>query len=110
MAGVMILPEVLKRKSLFALLCKIDQDLAERTKANRCPFAGVHCITPITSESLGVGPQNLKKLLRFNSVCAAVVQVTVAVYCHPQFVFGIVGYTGRRFCCWSVHFVRDKSL
>jgi len=50
---------------------------------------------PITRESLGVGPQNLKKLLRFNSVCAAVVQVTVAVYCHPQFVFGIVGYTGR---------------
>ena len=105
----MILPEVLKRKSLFALLCKIDQDLAERTKANRCPFAGVHCITPITSESLGVGPQNLKKLLRFNSVCAAAVQVAVAVCCHPQFVFGIAESTGRLCYFWSVPFARDKS-
>ena len=40
MEGAMILPEVLQRKSLFALLHKIDQDLAERTKANRCPFCG----------------------------------------------------------------------
>ncbi len=110
MAEAMILPEVLKRKSLFSLLYVIDQDLAERTKANRCPFAGVHCITPITSESLGVGPQNLKRRLRFDLACAAVVPAAVAVCCHPRFVFGIVGYTGRRFCCWSAPFVRDKSL
>ena len=107
----MIPPEVLYGKSLFSLLYKIDQNFAERTKAKRCPFAGVRCITPIISESLGVGPLNLKKLLRFDLACAAAVRVAVAVYCHHRFVFGVVGwYTGRRCCCWSVPFVRDKTL
>ena len=106
----MISLKVLKNQSLFSLLYNIDQDFAERTKANRCPFAGVHFITLITSESLEVAPRNLKRHLRFNLACVAAVQVAVAGCCHPRFVFGIVEYTGRRFCCWSVLFVRDKSL
>jgi len=44
MAEAMVPLKVLNRKSLFSLLYKIDQDLAERTRAKRCPFAGVHYI------------------------------------------------------------------
>ena len=36
----MIPAEILQRKSLFALLYKIDFDLAETTRAKPCPFAG----------------------------------------------------------------------
>jgi hypothetical protein len=96
MAGAMIPPEVLNSKSLFSLLYKIDQDFAERTKAKRCPFAGVRCITLITSESLEAAPRIFKRHLKFDSACAAVVPVVVAVCCHPRFVFGIDGFIGRR--------------
>lgn len=109
-AGVMIPLEVLNRKSLFSLLFKIDQDLAERTRAKRCPFAGVHCMTPITRESLGADPLIFKRHLRFDSVYAAVVPVVVAVCCHLRFVSGIAGFTGRLCFYWSVRFARDKNL
>ncbi len=59
-------------------------------------FAGVRCITPITHESLGMGPVNLKRLLRFNLVCTVAVRVAVTVCCHPRFVFGVDEFTGRR--------------
>lgn len=52
----MIPPEILHRKVLFYLLYKIDLDLAERTRARRCPFAGVLCTVPTTRESLAAGP------------------------------------------------------
>lgn len=106
----MIPPEVLNSKSLISLLYKIDQDLSERTRAKHCPFAGVHCIAPITSESLGVGPRIFKRCLRFDSVCAAVVRVAVVVCCRLRFVFGIAGFTGRLCCCCSAPFARDKNL
>ena len=103
MAEVMILPEVLNRKSLFSLLYQIDQDLAERTKAQGCPFAGVRCIAPIMSASLGAGPRILKRLLRFALACA------VAVCCRYRFGFGIGGFPGRRCYCGAVPCVRDKT-
>gem|GEM_PF-2049199 len=105
----MIPPEVLNRKSLFSLLYKIDQDLAEGTRVRRCPFAGVRCIAPITGESLEVGPRIFKRLLRFASACAAAVPVAVAVCCRLRFDFGIAGFTGPLCCCWSVPFARDKN-
>ena len=106
----MIPPEVLNSKSLFSLLHKIDQDLTERTRAKRCPFAGVHCTMPITNESLWVGPRILKRRLRFDLACAAAVRVAVAVCCRLRFVFGVAGFTGRLCCCWSGPFARDKNL
>lgn len=104
----MIPPEVLNRKSLFSLLYKIDQDLAELTRVRRCPFAGVRCIAPITDESLGVGPRIFKRLLRFASACVAAVPVAAAACCRLRFDFGIAGFTGPLCCYWSVPFARDK--
>ena len=73
MAGAMIPLEVLKSQSLFSLLYMIDRDLCERTRAKNCPFAGVHCIAPITSESLAVALLIYKRHLRFDSACAVAV-------------------------------------
>jgi len=107
-AGAMIPPEVLNRKSLFSLLYKIDLDLAERARNQRCPFAGVLCIAPTTCESLAVGPLIFKRLLSCVLACAAAVRVVGAV-CYPhQCVFGVVEYTGHRCCCWSVLFGRGQ--
>ena len=53
----MIPPEILQRKSLFALLYKLDMDLAESLRVRRCPTAGAHCIAPAIGVSLGVGPR-----------------------------------------------------
>ena len=100
MAGAMIPPEVLNRKSLFSLLYKIDQDLAEQTRARGCPSAGVRCIAPITCESLGVGPLIWKRHLRYASVCAAVGRVAVAGSCHHRFGSGTAGSTGLPWYCW----------
>ena len=61
MAGAMILPEVIQRKSLFSLLYEIDESLCEQTRASGCPIAGGRCTVPITSESLGVGPLNFAR-------------------------------------------------
>ena len=108
MAGKMIPPEVLNRKSLFSLLYRIDQDLAEQTRTRHCPFVGVLCIAPTTRESLGVGPLIFKRLLRFALVCAAAVQVAGDGCYRHRCVFGIARFTGRLCCCWSVPFARVK--
>jgi hypothetical protein len=92
----MILPEVLKHKSLFSLLYKIDLDLAEQTQARGCPFVGGRCIAPIISESLEVAPVILMRLLRFVLACVVVALAAVGVYCRPRFVFGAAGSTGHR--------------
>ena len=110
MAGTMLPPEVLTRKSLFSLLYQIDQDLSERTRAKGCPFAGVRCIAPITSESLEVGPRILRRLLSFALACAAAAQAAGAVCCRHRFGFGIGGFTGRRYCCWSAPCAKNKTL
>ena len=104
----MIPPDVLNRKSLFSLLYKIDQDLAERTRENGCPFAGGRCIAPITGESLGAVLLTLKRHLRFASACAAVVPGVGAVCCRHRCGSGAAGFTGRRCCFWSVPSVRDN--
>ena len=69
----MIPLEVLKSQSLLSLLYMIDHEIWERTRAKNCPFAGVRCIVPITSESLGVAPRIYKRHLKFDSACAAAV-------------------------------------
>ena len=102
MAGAMIPPEVLNHKALFSLLYRIDQDLAERTRAQRCPSAGVHYTAPTTRESLEVGPRICKRPLRFASACAAAGRVAVVASCRRRFGSGAAGSTGRRCCCWLV--------
>jgi len=109
MAGVMIPLKVLKSQSLFSLLYMIDHDLCEHARAKNCPFVGALFITPITSESLGVGPRIYKRHLKFDSACAAAVPGAVVACCHLRFGFGIAGFTGRRCCCWSAPFARDKN-
>jgi hypothetical protein len=61
----MIPPEILQRKSLFALLYKLDVDLADSLRAKRCPTAGAHYIALIISASLGVGPRIWTRPIRF---------------------------------------------
>jgi len=104
----MIPPEVLYRKTLFSLLYKIDQDLAERTRAIHCPFAGGRCTAPITGESLEVAPLILTRHSKFVSACAAVVKAAGAGCCHHLFGFGAAEYTGRRWFCWSRPFARGR--
>ena len=105
----MIPLEVLKSQSIFSLLYLIDRELCERTRAKNCPFAEVHYIALITSESLGVGPRIYKRHLKFDSACAVAVPDAVVVFPHLRFDFGIAGFTGRRCCCWSALFARDKN-
>ena len=106
MAGMMIPPDVINRKSLFSLLYKIDLDLAERTRARRCPFAGVLCIAPTICESLVVGPLICQRRLKFVSVCAAGATIVGAGYCRHRSVSGAAGCTGRRSFCWPAHSVK----
>jgi hypothetical protein len=101
MAGLMIPPDILNHKSLFSLLYRIDQDLAERTRARRCPSAGVHCTTPTISESLEVGPRIWKRHSRFVLACAAAVPVVAVACCHHRCVSGAGESTGLPWCCWS---------
>jgi hypothetical protein len=108
MAGTMILPEVIQRKSLFSLLYEIDQDLCEQTRACGCPIAGGRCTVPTTRESLGVGPLIFARLLRSASACAAVRRVAGAGYYRHRCGSGSAGSTGRRWCWWSAPFGRDK--
>jgi len=98
----MISPEVLNHKSLFSLLLRIDQDLAERTRAQRCPSVGGRCIAPTTCENLEVVPRNWKRRLRSASVCAAVGRGAVVGFCHRRFGSGAAGFTGHPCYCWSV--------
>lgn len=68
----MIPPEVLHRQSLFSLLYKIDQDLAERARARRCPFCGgrLHC-AHYPRKPRG-GPPDLREVfeVRFSLCCS----------------------------------------
>jgi hypothetical protein len=100
MAGAMIPLEILNHKSLFSLLYKIDQDLAEQTRVRGCPSVGVRCIAPTTCESLEVGLRIWKRHLRFASVCAAGNPVAVAGCCHRRFASGTGEFTGLPCCCW----------
>jgi hypothetical protein len=84
MAGPMILPELLQRKSLFSFLYKIDLDLAEQTQAKGCPFVGDRCIARIISESLEVVLLILMRHLRFVLAYAVAVQAAVDGYCRLQ--------------------------
>ena len=52
MAGAMIPPQILKFKSLYSLLYKIDLDLARQAKARGCPTAGARCTMRTMQESL----------------------------------------------------------
>ena len=108
MAGAMIPPDILNHQSLFSLLYQIDQDLADRTIAQGCPFAGVGFIAPIISESLGAGLLILLRLSRFVSVYVAAAPDVVVGYCRHRCGFGAVGFIGRRFFCWSPRFARAK--
>ena len=105
----MIPPELLKSKSLFSLLYKIDQDLCERTRARGCPFAGVRCIAPTTSASLAAAPLILKRLLRFALACAAAVPG-----CRRRVLPPSVRFWGRRVYWapvfyWSRPFARAQN-
>jgi hypothetical protein len=104
----MILPDVLQRKSLFALLYKIDLDLAEQARARRCPFAGVLYIVPTTCESLEAGPLTYARLLKFALACAVAVKVAGAASCRHRSVFGTARFTGRRSCCWLLRCAKDN--
>jgi len=104
----MIPADVLKRKSLFSLLYQIDKDLTERTRAKGCPFAGVGCIVPIISESLGAGLLILMRLSRSVSVYVAATPDAGAVYCRHRFGSGVAGYIGRQWFYWSRPFARVR--
>jgi hypothetical protein len=108
MAEPMIPPEILHRKSLFSRLHKIDQDLAEQTRARRCPFAGGRCITPTTHESLEAVPLVFQRLLSFGLACAAVVKVAAAVFFPHQFGFGGVGCIGHQCFLLPPPFDKDE--
>jgi hypothetical protein len=87
MAGAMLLPEDLQRKTLFSLLYNIDLELTEQTRARRCPSAGGLYIVPTTCESLAVAPLTLMRLLRFALACVAAVKAADAVSCRHRCVF-----------------------
>ena len=53
---MMIPPQILKLKSLYSLLHKIDDDLARQAKARGCPTVGDHCTMRTTQESLVAVP------------------------------------------------------
>lgn len=57
---------LLRRKSLFSLLHKIDVDLAEGTRIKGCPSVGGRCIVRLTGANLGVAPQSFLKRLAFD--------------------------------------------
>lgn len=64
-AWAMIDHTILRRKSLFALLHKIDVDLAEQTRIKSCPSAGGHCIERLTGANLGVVPRIFLKTILY---------------------------------------------
>ena len=107
MAGPMIPPDILNSKSLFSLLHKIDLELAEQTRARRCPFAGGRCIMRTIGESLGAALLILMRHLRFVIACAAAVKGVGAVFSHHRFDSGSVGYIGRLFYSSSLPFDKD---
>ena len=92
----MIPPEILNSKSLFSLLHKIDLELAERTRAQRCPIAGDRCIMPTIRESLGAALLILMRSLRSVIACAAVEKVPAP--CSPA-IDSILGPPGLLGAC-----------
>lgn len=54
---------ILRKKSLFSLLHKIDVDLAEQTRNKGCPSVGGRCITRLTGANLGVVPRIFLKTI-----------------------------------------------
>ena len=107
MAEPMIPLEILNRKSLFSLLHKIDLELAEQTRARRCPFAGGRCTMPTIRESLGAALLNWMRYLNFVIVCAAAKKVADAVSFRHRFDFGSAGCTGHLLCLSSPPFAKD---
>ena len=107
MAGPMIPPKILNRKSLFSLLHKIDLDLAEQTRVRRCPFAGGRCIMQTIRESLGAVLLIWMRHLRFVIACAAAVKRAGAVFSRLRSDSGSVEYTGRLFYSSSLPFDKD---
>jgi hypothetical protein len=103
----MIPPDILNSKSLFSLLHKIDLELAEQTRARRCPIAGGRCTMPTIRESLGAALLILMRHLRFVIACAAAVKVAGAVSYRHRFDFGNAGFTGRLSCSSSPPFAKD---
>jgi hypothetical protein len=106
MAGPMIPPEILHRKSLFSLLHKIDLDLAEQTRVRHCPFVGGRCIMPTIRESLGAVLLIWMRYLRFVIACVAAVKAAGDASFHHRFVFGSAEYIGHRFYLSSPHFAK----
>jgi len=104
----MIPPEILNRKSLFSLLHRIDLDLAEQTRARRCPFAGGRYIMQTILVSLEAVPLILMRHLRFVIACAAAGKVAGVVSSRHRFGFGSAGSTGRPFCLSSRLFAKDE--
>jgi hypothetical protein len=94
-------------KSLFSLLHKIDLELAEQTRARRCPFAGGRCIMRTIGESLGAALLILMRHLRFVIACAAALKVAGVVSSRHRFDFGNAGFTGRLSCLSSPPFAKD---
>jgi hypothetical protein len=64
-ARIMIDHTILRRKSLFALLHKIDVDLAEQTRSKGCPSAGGRCIKRLIGANPGVAPRIFLKTIPF---------------------------------------------
>jgi len=103
----MIPLEILKRKSLFSLLHKIDLQLAEQIRVQRCPFAGSRYIMRTMRVSLGAALLIWMRLLRFVIAFAAAVKVADVVCCRHRFAFGSAVFTGRLFCLSSPPFAKD---
>jgi len=60
----MLTPEILQSKSLFILLHRIDVDLAEGVRQQKCPFAGALCIMHPIRASLAEVPGILMRFVR----------------------------------------------
>lgn len=104
----MISLDTLTQQSLFSLLHQIDLDLAEQTKARRCPFVEGRCIMPTTGANHGAVLLIFKRFLNFVTACAAAVKVAVAVSCHHRLGSGDVGFIGRLWYCCSPPFARGR--
>jgi hypothetical protein len=96
----MIQPQVLHRKSLFARLYQIDQDLSKQTQAKGCPIAGGGCIAPIIIENLEALPVILMRNMNFVLACAAAVPGAVGACCRLRCDFGDGGCIGHQWYCW----------
>lgn len=58
----MIDHSLLQQKPLFALLHKIDVDLAEQIRRQGCPTVGGRCIARLTGANPGVAPRIFLKI------------------------------------------------